>query len=188
MNSREKKYWNDFYKIYNNLEPSMFCKYIYKYLEKYNKEFNILDIGCGNGRDSYYLSKNHKVTGIDISNIPKNRINCEFYLENMVTCDKSQFDVLYSRFTFHSITDIQQEDLIKSIKKDTILCIETRSDKETNLNRIHGNTHYRNLTNIDKLKELLIKYNFEIIEIVESNNLAVYKTENPICIRVICKN
>lgn len=198
MNDNENIYWNNFYKNFNYIEPSSFAIFILEYLQllniaQSNKKFKILDLGCGNGRDSYYLSKKYNVIGIDISNKPQadelnDILNCEFVLGDMITYDKTDFNLIYSRFTFHSITDEQQENLIKSIKPNTILCIETRSIKGLNTFRLHGDSHYRNLTDIDKLKELLFKYNFEISYIVESDGLAIYKSENPICIRVICKN
>jgi hypothetical protein len=105
----------------------------------------------------------------------------------MTTIDKSPYNVIYSRFTFHSISNEQQEKLIQSILPNTFLCIETRSNND-NENRTFGNTHYRNLTNMEYLIALLTKYNFTILYSIESNNLAIYKEENPICIRIICKN
>lgn len=186
MNNQEVGYWKNFYKTYSNLEPSSFCKFVYNYFK--DDTFKILDVGCGNGKDSYYLSNKHLVTGIDISTLPKDIENCKFIVGDMINIDKSDFNLIYSRFTFHSISDELQEQLVQSIKPNTYLCIETRSDKGINTYRVHGDTHYRNLTNIDKLKELLKKYNFEILFIEESDNFAIYKEENPICIRVICKN
>ena len=190
MNNTEVDYWTKFYSTFNCKEPSNFAKFILDYIEKYNKKFNILDVGCGNGRDSYFLSTKHNVTGIDISNLPttSDNDNCTFVTSDMTTYDKTGYDLVYSRFTLHSITDEQQEQLISSIKPNTILCIETRSIKGIDQFREHGDTHYRNLTCIDKLKQLLSKYNFNILYLVESNNLAVYKNEDPICIRVICTN
>ena len=38
-----------------------------------------LDCGCGNGRDSYYMSKYFNVTGIDTSIVIDNSSNCVFY-------------------------------------------------------------------------------------------------------------
>lgn len=95
--------------------------------------------------------------------------------------------MIYSRFTFHSITNEDQCTFLNSITiPGTFLCIETRSDKGENSFRHHGDDHYRNFTNIDYLTNLLIRYNFNILYLKESNNLAIYKTEDPICIRVIC--
>lgn len=186
MNKKETQYWNNFYKDFKFLKESAFSQFVGNYFEKTNN-LKILDLGCGNGRDSYYFSSKHFVLGIDKSNKPFNKHNCKFILGDMITVDKTDFDIIYSRFTFHSITDIQQEQLIKTIKSGTYLCIETRSDKGIDTYRVYGDNHYRNLTNINKLKNLLTKYDFEILYIEESDNFAIYKEENPICIRVICR-
>lgn len=185
----DKQYWDNFYK--NNInfvsKSSAFCIFITDYFKNHN--LNILDAGCGNGRDTYYLSNKFNVIGIDISLgdlKPKN--NCKFIKDNFCTYNKDAFDLVYSRFTFHSISNIDHEIFLKSITKSgTFLCIETRSDKGINSDRVFGDNHYRNFTNLEYLKDILIKNNFEILYIEEGNGFAIYKDENPICIRVICK-
>jgi tellurite methyltransferase len=186
----DTNYWDNFYKQNNDIfnQPSSFCKFIMDYFKKY-KNLQILDAGCGNGRDSYYLSNKYKVVGMDTSLADiKDNDNCKFIKCDFCTYDKSNFNLIYSRFTFHSISNKDHTVFLKSITKSgTFLCIETRSDKSINSIRIFGDTHYRNFTNLTYLKNLLEKYKFEIKYIEENNNFAVYKKENPICIRVICK-
>ena len=97
------------------------------------------------------------------------------------------FDIIYSRFTFHSITDNEQEKFIKSVCPNSYLCIETRSILGKNDIRHHGDNHFRNFTDINYLKKMLLDNNFTILFIEEANNFAIYKEENPICIRVICQ-
>ena len=189
MNNNEIVYWNNFYKKdLVTLKPSDYAIFIYNYFNINMKNKNILDCGCGNGRDSYYLSNKYNVLGIDISNKPKYKNkNCKFKLADFCTYNKDNFDIIYSRFTFHSITNEKQEEFIKSIKKNSYLCIETRSDKSYNIIKEHGDTHYRNYTNIDYLRRLLLNNNFEILYIKEDNGFAVYKNEDPVCIRLIAK-
>ena len=188
MNSNEITYWSTFYKNFNETKPSDFACFIVNYLKEYSGKLYILDVGCGNGRDSKLLSLSYPTTGIDISVVPTTtNPQLQFVQGDMTTIDKSPYNVIYSRFTFHSISNEQQEKLIESILPDTFLCIETRSDHD-NDDRTFGNTHYRNLTNMEYLIALLAKYNFTILYSIESNNLAIYKEENPICIRIICKN
>ena len=187
MDTGEIKYWETFYKEFNVLSPSPFAKFILEYFQNADRKSKLLDLGCGNGRDSYYLSSKFITTGIDISNVPKETQDCQFLIGDMVTFDKTGFDIIYMRFTFHSINDTQQEKLISSIQPNTILCIETRSIKSLNSYRLHGDGHYRNLTSLDTLLTLLNVHNFEILYSLESDGLAIYKEEDPICIRVICK-
>lgn len=186
MNKDEIEYWNTFYSNFNVSESSDFAKFIMKYFEGYDIK-TILDAGCGNGRDSNYFSTKYKVTGIDNSIELENKHNFEFSLSDFVNFDKKGFDIIYSRFTFHSIKDNEQEKFIKSIYSNSYLCIETRSILGQNDFRYHGDNHFRNLTDIKYLKEMLLSNNFSILFIEERDNFAIYKDENPICIRVICK-
>ena len=189
MNSNEIIYWSTFYKNFNETKPSDFAYFIMKYLKECGNTFYILDVGCGNGRDSYLLSTLYNTTGIDISNVPTTiKSNLHFVQGDMINVDKTPYTVIYSRFTFHSISNEQQEQLIQSIAPNTFLCIETRSIKDINEYRTYGDTHYRNLTDMNYLISLLEKYNFTILYSLESKDLAVYKDENPTCIRIICKN
>ena len=55
------------------------------------------------------------------------------------------------------------------------------------MNVYHDKKHNRNYIEFNYIKDLLIKYNFDILYIAEGNKMAVYKTEDPICIRVIAK-
>ena len=59
------------------------------------------------------------------------------------------------------------------------------TDEDTEF--VHGTTHYRNLTDLKYVTQLLISNGFEIIYMKEDKNFAKYKDENPVCIRLICK-
>ena len=186
MNKVEENYWGNIYNTNSIItSPSNFAYFIQDYFK--NDKLNILDCGCGNGRDSYYFSNYNIVHGIDSSFIPKNKKNCTFEKADFCKYNKYKYDLIYSRFTFHSITNEQQETFLKSINSNTYLCIETRSDKSKNIEKIFGDNHFRNYTNKNYLLNLLKKYNFDILYIEEKKDFAKYKNENPICIRVICK-
>ena len=195
MNCKEIDYWSDFYSTVDIPKTnSNFSNFVINFLKNeiihnlLNKKFNdliCLDCGCGNGRDSYYMSKYFKVTGVDNSICPQESLNCDFYKTDFCTLKKDGFDVIYSRFTFHSITNEQQLEFIKSLVNGQILCIETRSDLGNTDFREHGDNHYRNYTNKVQFINLLNKYNFDILYLSETNDVAIYKKENPICIRLI---
>ena len=59
-------YWDEYYKKDNAPSfPSPFAEYV---ASKLSTKQNILEIGCGNGRDSkYFSSKGHHITGLDRS-------------------------------------------------------------------------------------------------------------------------
>ena len=189
---KESDYWNNFYdnmkKSASELyEPSNFCNFVIDFFKEDVNIKHVLDAGCGNGRDSYPLSVPYIVDGVDSSgHLPENTLKCIFYTENFVHIDKSKYDMIYSRFTFHSISNQDQLSFLKSIPEDRYLCIETRSDKSKYENRYFEDNHYRNFTNIEYLKKILKDNNFTIKYIIEDKGLAKYKDEDPYCIRVIC--
>tara|TARA_B100001063_G_C16729686_1_gene538557 strand:- start:25 stop:606 length:582 start_codon:yes stop_codon:yes gene_type:complete len=189
MNKNEQTYWNNFYnnKSQNISNCSGFCDFIMEYFKNKNNILNVLDCGCGNGRDSFKLSEKYNVKAIDNSGfVPNNKDNLIFECDDFVDYNKKGYDIIYSRFTFHSITNEQHNNFLNSIENDSYLCIETRSDKGENEYVYHGKTHYRNYTNIEYLKKILNEHKFNILYIEEKNDMAKYKDEDPICIRVIC--
>ena len=88
--------------------------------------FWMLDVVMG---DSFKLCEYYNVIGIDNSGfLPENRNNLTFKEDNFITIDKSQFDLIYSRFTLHSITN-EEHFHLNSIKSKSYLVIEARSSK-----------------------------------------------------------
>ena len=112
--------------------------------------------------------------------------NCVFEEGDFCYYNKDEFDLIYSRFTLHSITDDQRLKFLSSIKKSgTYLCIEARSDKDINNFREHGDDHYRNFINFESLTTTLKELKFNILFSKEDNGFAPYKNENPLCVRFI---
>lgn len=185
----DKNYWKKFYNSNETIkECSDFCVFIMDYFKTNEDIINILDCGCGNGRDSYELSKKYNVIGIDSSGfVPSNRENLVFLCDDFVKVDKSNYDLIYSRFTFHSITNEQHQLFLNTIKQNSYLAIEARSIKGLHDDVYFGKEHFRNYIDIDYLKQILIKSKFEILLIEEGKGFAKYKEEDPICIRLICK-
>ncbi len=203
----DKDYWNNYYK--KNIspkEPSDFAKEIVNQLDC-NK--NLLEIGCGNGRDSIFFSKhNLNIFSIDQSEIAieelkkQNYKNITFIKDNFVDSDifnTNTFDYVYSRFTLHSISENEQNKLLdniyKALNNGGMLFIEARSINDTiygygtevEKNAFIYNDHYRRFINIEELTSLLQEKGFEIVFAKESNNWAIYKNENPVVIRIYAK-
>lgn len=52
---KNKEYWVGYYKKYPNpAEPSTFAKFCTEYIQEGKK---LIELGCGNGRDSVYFRK-----------------------------------------------------------------------------------------------------------------------------------
>jgi len=101
--------------------PSSQMKKFIKYLKP---GYEVLDAGCGSGRDSIFLAKQgYVVTGVDISDVgiqkakthsKEQNLNIKFdvgNLENLVIYTDKQFDAVYSGYT------LQRTDLKKSSKE-----------------------------------------------------------------------
>lgn len=209
----DKEYWNEYYK--KNFEPtnhSTFAEFISPYLKNNSL---LVELGCGNGRDSIYLSKKTNVIGVDqiedeifyLNEKFKNE-NIEFIagdftnLENATGYNKevlsNNINYIYSRFTFHSINEKKEDNTLNwietTLKKDGMFFLEARSIKDPmfkkgkNLSENENfTTHYRRYMDLDKIIQKLESRNFEVIFKIEDKNLAKHKDDNPYVIRIIAK-
>lgn len=194
-------YWQNFYETFNIREPSNFALFIRNYIKKKMEVKIIVDLGCGNGRDSYFFAgKKYKVTAIDFVKTEIKHSNIQFLqkdftkLEDIIYCD-----LLYSRFSLHSITSEQENDVLiwasKSIKKNGLFCIEARTTEDVLFGKgkkisedeyIYG--HYRRFIHYEKLLDKLKKNNFAVEYWGLGKKWATFKKENPALIRIVAKN
>tara|TARA_B100000767_G_scaffold269827_1_gene292308 strand:- start:650 stop:1267 length:618 start_codon:yes stop_codon:yes gene_type:complete len=203
-----KLYWNKYYKSKKSpLSPSNFAKYCHRTYLKKNK--NLLEVGCGNGRDSlFFLSKKMNVTAVDKSNtiIKKNidlneKINFVCLdINNKKIFSLGKFEFIYARFFLHSINEKLQNKLLNNIKKlcvkkKTLLMLEFRTIRDPlyqegkKISKYERVTdHYRRFIDKDILLSFFLKKNFKILKVIEKSGLAKYKKENPVVCRMIVKS
>ena len=197
------EYWKTFYK--NNtkpFEPSSFSKFILNYLEKNKK---LIELGCGNGRDSVFLSKyGLNVLGVDQVNSEIEFLNKEFKSDNLqFLCSDfsnlnldSKFDYVYSRFTLHSIDENAENRVLdwvyNYLNKNGLFFVEARSINDTlyySGTKISNNEnftdHYRRYMDKDVFISKLEKLGMKIVYSIESNGLAIHKDEDPKIVRII---
>jgi tellurite methyltransferase len=202
------KYWNKFYSRNSIKKESTFAKFTQKKIKL--KKANVLDVGCGNGRDAFFFAKkNHVVLGIDISkeviqkNSKKKNRNLEFKkfdIEKDML--KKKFDVIYCRFFLHTINQILEKKLITLIKKvkneRTMVFFEFRNFKD----KIFGNFkakdhnkviefekgHFRRIIDPKIFKKkFLSQTKSKFIYQKSGINLSVVKNDNPNLTRMIFK-
>ncbi len=208
----DKEYWTQYYaKNSKPADSSTFAQFV---LPKLKKDKNLIELGCGNGRDSIYFAKNSiNVIGIDqvqeeidYLNINHKEDNIHFICDDFTNLDETECDLIrdadidyiYSRFTFHAINEIKEDRTLDWIEgklnADGYFFLEARSVKDPMykqgkaLSETENFTdHYRRFMDLDSIISKLESRNFKIIFKIEDKDLAVYKDDNPYLIRIIAK-
>lgn len=204
----DKEYWERYYTKHRSPgSPSHFAKEIIKYL---SPKTTLLELGCGNGRDAVFFSDHGiKVTGIDQALAEIDYLNKEYANENLkFVCDdftkivklNGLFDSIYSRFTFHAISEKQENQVLQWIRENLrsggLFFLEVRSIKDKLFEEglpvfdevnARITTHYRRFSDFGIIKQKIIDLGFTIVFSIEDNNLAIHGDENPIIIRIIGK-
>lgn len=194
---KEDYYWNTFYSKDNgNNLPSSFAQEVVKRLDS---EDVVIELGCGNGRDSLFLQEvTKKYYAVDYSEEAIRRLqekNSSSF--QSVCCDvndleEQNFDnpsVVYMRFFLHSIDEDTQERLLSWLsKKDNLsLFIECRSSLDQETEKHFGSDHYRRAIDFEKLKQQLESEGYTIFHSEHSKGLAKYKEEDPYIIRILAE-
>lgn len=207
---RDVGYWNVFYENTSNIEqPSLFAKSIIGMLKK-NK--NLLELGCGNGRDSIYFVHNGlNVTAIDASDVAIQKLQKENIHGNVCfICDDfvcsstifvGQFDYCYSRFSLHAINSEQESELIGNVywvlNEKGKFFIEVRSvnddiyglGEKVSENAYIYEGHFRRFIVKTELEDKLRQTGFDIIYSEEKRGFAPFGKSDPPIIRIIaCKS
>ena len=200
-------HWRDYYK--NDKVPSLPSSFAEYCINKITSGCRIVDVGCGNGRDSIYFARQgHHVVGVDKSksaieycqnhsvHVDNSFICCE--LTDLAGNDGRVFDVVYSRFSLHAMTPAEEDKMLKAshglLVSGGLLCIECRSINDplarrgevlSPTERVDG--HYRRFIELLALTQKLERMGFAIEEQIEASGLAVHKDDDPVVIRVIAR-
>ena len=208
------EYWEGYYKSgVAPEEPSLFAKYV---LENYaNSGDSLIELGCGNGRDSRFFAANGVgVLAIDqcaeeidtLVGTNGQHPNLTFMAGDFTNLrdnnDGTKYDLIYSRFTLHSVTAEAQQRTLEWCKDNLTaggkLCIETRGQK----NEIYAKGkpvpdeqdafifegHYRRFVDFDKFRDDIVNVGFRIIEAEENTGFAPFQDTDYHFIRVIAEN
>lgn len=197
----DKNYWQGYYNEKMALvAPSPFAKYVFKnYLKKNMK---LLELGCGNGRDSLFFA-NHDITvvAIDQCMVKLAHPNITFKQCDFTSPpDNMDVDVIYSRLSLHSIDKSSYERIMKwfrNIDHKVILCIEVRGKKNeyyglgtvslTDPDMFNFQDHYRRFIDFEILKNDIKNAGYEFLYAKERKGFAPYKGTNQTFIRLICE-
>jgi len=205
----DKEYWKAYYDklLASNkgLVPSPFAEYIVDSGGLLNAT-RLIELGCGSGRDSIFFSKNgtHVVAIDQCPNVTAyldDHENITSYADDFtnlaIVQGEELFDIVYSRFTMHSIDEAGENRTLKwayeSLKDGGAFCIEARTTKDPicgkGLDRGNNvwfyNDHHRRFIEAKKFALKMKEIGFQIELFEERNGLAIYKDEDPIVLRVI---
>ena len=207
----DKDYWDEYYSTHQKpTGASTFAEFISDRLEEGK---TLIELGCGNGRDSVFFSKKGvNVIAVDQVDNEIDFLNENYSNDNLTfVCDdftnlassendlikNTEFDYIYSRFTFHSINEAKEDRTLSWICKnlnDGLFLLEARSlndpmfEKGDKLSESENfTTHYRRYMDLDKFIAKLESLGFEILFKIEDKDLAPYKDDNPYVIRIVAK-
>ena len=202
----DKNYWNNYYAENNqSQEPTSFAKSI---IEKLPDKSKLMELGCGNGRDSYYFAENgHLVTACDQSEVIINSVskndsnNPNFLVKDIKNLSKSfneSFDVVYARFVLHALDESESrralEWTFQHLNKGGLFFSESRSIKDSIFGdgtkageRVFKTDHHRRFLNKNELVKDLTNIGFSIEDVIEEKDLAIYKDSDPVVIRIIAR-
>lgn len=204
VNQGKSEHWDAFYNQgVTERKPSPFALHVANGLRGDEK---LLEIGCGNGRDaSFFASRGLQVVAIDASPAAieicskTHRTNGVRYMAGKL-CDPQldldeAFDVVYSRFVLHAMTQAEEEEALRAahrkLRRGGSLYLECRSINDplarvgeviSPTERIHG--HYRRFIILAELIQRLEAVGFKIVHALEDTGLAPYNGEDPVVIRI----
>jgi ubiquinone/menaquinone biosynthesis C-methylase UbiE len=190
--------WNKVYEnfsgngsVWKNLDPRYegASPYIVDKIIKIPKNLKILDAGCGDGRNSIYLTKlGYDISGVDLSDsaigrakreMKRRKIHVDFKVGSLykLPFGDSSFDV-----TFYDLVNIHIEDpdtvlqeFFRTLKKGGLLLFETTSKKDPfskGRNEFYEGGYYFKFYDLKEAKNLVSKY-FRLIK-TERNTILNY--------------
>jgi SAM-dependent methyltransferase len=205
-----KRYWNSTYAT--KPIPTYPSQFAVSVLPELAPQSSILDLGCGNGRDTlFFASRGMQAVGADAASAAVEAGNSlgqegahfeqlDLYrprsLEPFIAKYRGQFDVVYARFFIHAI-DAGGEASFWHIAKTCLkaggkVYIETRTAADL-VN--HAGTlispnesitdHYRRFVVATDLHARARGAGFKVTYEVEGRGMAKYKSEDPDVLRVI---
>jgi ubiquinone/menaquinone biosynthesis C-methylase UbiE len=199
-----KGYWDSFYsndKLIRQQPPSQFAAFV---ASEFNNFPMIVDVGCGNGRDTLFFAQlGYSTLGIDRSSAAiaqstkkilgsdDNSENHKFICMNVTSLPYAldlidflslQKKIIYSRFFLHAITDEEQKSFLDftylCMKQGDILALEFRTTEDENRQTVTS-AHYRRYIDTSQLvKYLSVFYDLDLDYYASGTGFAKYLTDD----------
>lgn len=205
----DTKYWENFYQSGRlATTPSPFAQYIAGTLSRDGSR--LIDLGCGNGRDSVYFSAlGLQVDGVDLCQAEVQSLNqansnpdLNFFTHDFTELpDAAPYDHIYTRFTLHSITKESETRLLqwmkRNLKQGGKVYIEARGKRNELFGKgeaVPGEDdafiyegHFRRFIDCAALTEQLREDGFRIISSVEASGFAPFEDTDYVFFRIIAE-
>ena len=202
-----ESYWNKYYieasEIQQRTGPSDFCRHCVSSVFR-SQNRCVVDLGCGNGRDSVYLAQHgYSVIAIDQSRAALALVrNLAMHKNVGVKIEQGNFSHFlspvptnaYSRFSLHAIDSEAQKALFHNVRRmvcsDHVFAIEARTTQDVNPNAAFHEErweedHYRRYLHVPTLIEELVTAGFEIQSVTQGRDFAPLPgVENPHIVRI----
>lgn len=203
----KNKYWENYYRReHPPLIPSQFAVFA---MNEYPEVGTVVDIGCGNGRDSFFFAAHKKrVVGFDgseaaieaceqrkaalgISHMSFVNSDVANLAEAIGPALESTFTpiMLYSRFVIHSLTVEQEESLLQNVqsvlrKAPGVFTVEFRTLKDSDL-RKETAPHFRRFVDPTQFLSRCKLYGLRPTYFVEGRGFAKYRADDAHVARII---
>ena len=147
---------------------------------------NLLDIGCGNGRDSlYFASKGHLVTGIDSASVERPPILANpSFIQGDALSELPSADSIYARWFLHVLNDAEAATLLvlmaKSVRPGGLIFLEFR----TSLSGLKQD-HYRHEKNRTDIERFLCHLGMTVDVSVEGQGFSKVGDDDPRLARIV---
>lgn len=209
------EYWNSTYaKAAIPQFPSQFAVFVAPELEE---GVSILDIGCGNGRDSFFFAeRGYDVVGIDASQTAVDKANqmaksrglpasfstIDLYLPKsfnpFIEAHEKSFDVIYARFFLHAIDPTGEKVFWRMVermlKPGGRVFVEARTINDPLAKRglqVSANEsitdHYRRFLDPEALYASAAREKLAVEYKAVGNAMARYRNDDPEVVRVVLR-
>ena len=201
----DTQYWNAYYEAEGAPKPqSDFAEFTLSYMQPGRM---LIDLGCGNGRDSMFFCKNRlKVTAVDSSQGAIESFDktmailtiCDDFVDtNALRC--IDYDYCYARWSIHAIKQAQQDELLPNVynalkcgglffsESRTINDVKYGQGNPLGKHEFFADSHYRRFIDPDEYLKQLKDTGFDIVFRKESDKFSVMGNDCPTLIRVIAK-
>ena len=201
-------YWDSYYqKRKAPINPSSYALFCNEnYLDRH---CHILEFGCGNGRDSFYFAKTHRVTAIDESMVVVEANRTRAMQEGVLSLAflhgefgsailglPNEVDAVYGRFVIHAMPEDSEKRALQEswrlLKNGGKLFLEFRTTRDplmakgTQIGESERVTdHYRRFIDFNQFCLKLSSLGFSLDFAVEKKGLAAHGSDDPIVGRIV---